>query len=135
MGFKITLIVGILFLLLSLFLFRKSVLFIKSNNRSIATVIEITQSGTTTKTSYHGVFKFVTDAGKTVVFEEKSGTSPPSWQVGEKVKVAYNPNKTDQVIVLSYFGAFFGASICLAIAAALIVIGGGYYLTLPFLNK
>ncbi|MVM30001.1 DUF3592 domain-containing protein [Spirosoma sp. HMF4905] len=129
MGYFITFLLGVLLLLGSLYFFSTSIKFIKTGSRSIATVEELQkESGRKGKSTYRPIFRFTTITGKEIHYPYKVASSPPDWAIGEKATIIYQVNDPENPMVLTYFGAFGWAVILLAIAAVLLIIGGGYYI-------
>ncbi|QMW02700.1 DUF3592 domain-containing protein [Spirosoma foliorum] len=128
MGYFLTFLAGIVVLLGSLYLFSNSINFIKTGTRTLATVEELVRENSKKgKSTYRPIFKFTTITGKEIHHAYNVASSPPDWQVGEKATVVYKIGDPENPMVLSYFGAFGWAIILLAIAAGLLIIGGGYY--------
>lgn len=128
MGYFVTLSIGILLLLVSLHFFSTSVNFLKTGNRTIATVDQLEKERSKGKYTYRPIFKFTTVNGKEILYSYKVASSPPDWEVGEKVTIFYQIDDPENPMILTYFGAFGSAIISLIIAMTLLIIGGGYYL-------
>ena len=129
MGYFITFLIGVLLLFGSLYFFSTSISFIKTGTRTIATVEELVkESGGKGKSTYRPIFRFTTITGKEIYYPYKVASSPPDWAVGEKATIVYKVADPENPMVLTYFGAFGWAIILLAIAIALLIIGGGYYI-------
>ncbi|GAB3772595.1 hypothetical protein GCM10028818_12980 [Spirosoma horti] len=128
MGYLITLLLGVACLLGSLYLLNASMEFIKTGNRTSATVNELRpERGKKGRYTYRPIFKFVTITGKEIKYAYSVASSPPDWAVGDKATLIYQTNDPENALVLTYFGAFQWAIILLAIAAPLLIIGGGYF--------
>ncbi|AKD57517.1 hypothetical protein SD10_24090 [Spirosoma radiotolerans] len=128
MGYFITCLLGIACLLGSLYLFSTSMDLIKTGNRTMATVDELQKErGKKGRYTYRPIFKFTTVTGKEIHYEYSIASSPPDWAVGDKATIIYPTNNPEDALVLTYFGAFRWAIILLAIAAPLLIIGGGYF--------
>jgi ABC-type antimicrobial peptide transport system permease subunit len=129
MGYLIAFLIGVLLLVGSLYLFSTSISFIKTGTRTLATVEELVQeSGKKGKSTYRPIFRFTTITGKEIHYPYKVASAPPDWAVGEKATIVYKVDDPENPMVLTYFGAFGWAVIALAIAVALLIIGGGYFL-------
>lgn len=48
------------------------------------------------QTSYHPVIQFVTENGKTIVKESSFGGSKTRYQIGQNIKLFYNPDNPDE---------------------------------------
>ena len=134
MGYTISLSIGIVLLVVSLFLLKESIAFIKRGNRAIATVIRLEKVSDSDGDSYRPIFQFKTSFNQEVTYKYTTSSSPASWDIGEKATVVYEANNPNNAKLLTYFGAFAWSVIFMAIAMPLIIIGGGYYILQPFLK-
>lgn len=135
MGYAITLTIGIIILIISLFLLKKSIAFIRNGEHAIATVIELKENKDSDGTTYYPIFKFTTANNEEIIYKYNASTSPPSWSIGEHATIAYDSNNPKRAKLLTYFGAFIWTVVLMAIAMPLIVIGGGYYIAQSFLKE
>jgi hypothetical protein len=134
--YPILLVVGVILLLTSLFLFKDSLDSIKNGIRATATVIEhekVYDTGGRSYT-YKPIFLFKTTWNEEVVFAYHSSSRPAAFDIGEEVPIVYNRNKPTDADVLTYFGAFEGTIVLMSIALPLIIIGGGYFFTQKYLR-
>ena len=128
MGYVIAFSIGVVSLIVSLYLFSESVNLIKTGNRTIAVVEQLNrESGRKGKSTYRPIFRFMAN-GKEIHYPYKIASSPPDWEIGEKVTIIYRTDDPENPMVLTYFGAFGWAVISLVIAISLLVISGGNYL-------
>lgn len=134
MFYGISLAVGIVLLLISLFMFKESLAFIKASDRAIGTVIELERVDGTDGVTYRPVFKFNTNTNQEFIYRHGSSSSPPGWDIGEEATIAYDPDNPAKARLLTYFGAFSWTIILMALSMPLIVIGGGYYVAQTFLK-
>jgi Protein of unknown function (DUF3592) len=134
MGYAISLAIGIILLIISLFLLKESMSFIKNGERTKATVIELEKITHSKGATYKPVFKFNTILNQEIIYRHNVSSSPPTWKVGDETTVIYDLNDPQKVKLLSYFGVFSWTIILMAIAMPLIVIGGGYYIAQSFLK-
>ena len=51
---------------------------------------------------------------------------PPAYDIGEKVKIVYNPKNKSQVKTISFWGLYRGMVILAMVASPLLIIGGCY---------
>ena len=134
MWYSITLAVGVTLLIISLLTLKKSLAFLRSSNRAIATVIELERISDSDGTSYKPVFKFKAATGQEVIYKQSSSSNPPGWEVGEEATIAYDANNPNEARLLTYFGAFSWTIVLMALAMPMLVVGGGYYLAQQFLK-
>ncbi|GAB3956311.1 hypothetical protein GCM10028805_45780 [Spirosoma harenae] len=136
MGYFITFLAGIILLLGSLYLINDSIQLIKTGNRTIAVVEElIKENRKKGKYTYRPVFRFTTITGREIHHSYKVASSPPDWQVGEKATIVYRTDAPENPMILTYFGAFGWAVILLAIAAVLLILGGGNYVFTYYMQQ
>ena len=129
MGYTITLAVGSILLFFSLKYLTQSLSFIKKNERTIATVVELEEVRDSDGISFKPVFKFYTNDKKEVYFRHSVSSSPPAWKIGDQNGVSYDINAPSKAPLLTSFGAFGASIVLMALAMPMLVIGGGYYLS------
>lgn len=134
MFYSITLTIGLILLVVSLFIFKESLEFIKRSERAIATVIELVAIKDSDGTTYKPVFKFKSRHNQEIIYRHIVSSSPANWYVGEEATIAYEPGDPMEAKLLTYFGVFRWTIILMAISMPLIVIGGGYYVAQSFLK-
>jgi Protein of unknown function (DUF3592) len=129
MGYAISLAIGIVLVLISLFFLSNSLAFIRKGSQTMATVVELEKiTDGDGDTTYRAIFQYKTSKGRKLVYKQRGATSSPIWSVGEQATVCYDPNNPEKVKLLTSFGAFGVTIILLATAMPFIVIGGGYFL-------
>ena len=134
MFYSISLTIGIILLVISLFIFKESLAFIRKSDRAIGTVIELEKIDGTDGVTCKPIFKFKTSTNQEIIYRHISSSSPPNWYVGEEATIAYDPTNPTTARLLTYFGAFSWTIVLMAISMPLIVIGGGYYVAQIFLK-
>ncbi|MBD2703089.1 DUF3592 domain-containing protein [Spirosoma sp. BT702] len=128
MGYLITFTIGVILLLLSFYLFSNANNLIQTGNRTNAVVEELIEERSKKgKSTYRPIFRFTTITGKEIHYSYGIASSPPDWKVGETATIVYRTDDPENPLVLTYFGAFGWAVILLAVAAVLLIIGGGNY--------
>lgn len=111
---NIFLFAGMEFFVLALYLFLSQYLFMKKAQMVIGKVIsyEIPKS----KTLRVPVIEYRSLDNHTHIFRHTEGTNPPTYRIGEQVKIYYNPLENEDVIlgfsfipliILMIFGTFF----------------------------
>ena len=131
MIYSIVLITGFVLLIISLTTFKNCLKLTKSGNKTIATVIDLQKNA---ENAFTPIFKFTTYTGEAITFKGFGASSPPAFNIGEKVNIVYDPEKPGNAKVLTYFGVFGLAIILAAISMPMIIIGGGYFFTQQFLT-
>ena len=92
-----------------------------------ATVIDLLRVAGDDGDTYKPVFEFKDRSDRVITFESEISSSPPSYQIGEKVDILYDPEDDDRKIV-SFWGLYRWSIILMCIASPLLIIGGGYML-------
>ena len=134
MWYSITLTTGIILLVISLFILKESLAFLRTSERAIGTVIELEKIDGSDGDTFKPIFKFKTSLNQEITYRHISSSNPPGWEVGEEAIIAYDPNNPSVARLLTYFGTFSWSIVLMAIAMPLIVIGGGYHLAQHFLK-
>lgn len=134
MWYTITLAIGIALVLISIFLCRESLSFLKKSERTVGRVTELQKIYDSDGNTYKAVFTFKTKENDEFTFRQNGSSNPSSFEVGEEVNIAYNPKNPWDARVLSYFGVFSWSIVLMAIGMAAIVVGGGYHLAMPLLR-
>ena len=115
--------------MISLFILRESLAFIRTSERAVGTVIELEKVAGSDGDTFKPIFKFKTALNQEIIYRHISSSNPPGWKIGEEVTIAYDPNNPSVARLLTYFGTFSYTIVLMAIAMPLIVIGGGYHLS------
>src|SRR5688572_6644800 len=129
MWYTLTLVIGIILLIISLFILRESLAFLRTSERTVGTVIELVKIDGSDGHTFKPIFKFKTNLNQEIIYRHISSSNPPNWEIGEEAIIAYDPNNPTVVRLLTYFGAFSWTIVLMAVAMPLIVVGGGYHLS------
>jgi len=117
---------GILLLYFALRAYNNTNSLLQEGIKTTAVVVKMVSSSSSDGTTYRPIFEF-TDRGNTVrTYESSVSSSPPSYKVGDKVKIVYNPKEDDEVKTITFWGLYRWTIILLCIASPLLIIGGGY---------
>lgn len=127
MAYSITLFIGLVVFIVSLFFLKESLSFLKTTERAVGNVIELELVKHDDGNNYKAIFQFKTNANKEVVFKQQGSSNPPSWKVGEEVMVAYDPNYPEKARTLTFFAIFGLPTILMAIAMPMLVVSCGYF--------
>ncbi|MEI9943253.1 MAG: DUF3592 domain-containing protein [Chitinophagaceae bacterium] len=134
MWYTLTLAVGIILLIISLSILRKSLAFLRSSERAVGTVIELERIRDSDGDTFKPIFKYKTISNQEFIYRPISSSNPPGWKIGEEATIAYDPNNPSVARLLTYFGTFSWTIILMAIAMPFIVVGGGYHLSQALLK-
>jgi len=92
-----------------------------------ATVSDLLVNYDSDGNTYTSVFTYIDKKKTPRTFTSSISSSPAPYDVGEKVKVVYNPEDFKEVKVVSYWGLYRWTVVLLCIAAPFVIIGGGYF--------
>jgi hypothetical protein len=132
MLYLIFLILGIILLAASVFSLKRLLVFIQTGERVEGTLTRHEEKEDDGSIFYTPVFEFKTLDNREVVYRHHISRSPAMWSIGRQEIFIYNPDDLNSVRRLS-FSIFSWAIILMAVAMALIVTGGGYYLLRGYL--
>lgn len=123
---------GGVFLLLAIFSFRNTMVFLKNGDKATATVTDLHKYEAEGDV-FAPVFTFRTKENQIVTYELAEGNDPPAWKIGETTTVIYDPADPSKVSLYSYFRVFVWTLVLLSIALPLLVVGGGYFIAARFI--
>ena len=95
--------------------------------KTTATVIDLLTVAGDDGNTYKPVFEFKDRSDRVITFESEISSSPPSYRIGEKVDILYDPDDNDRKVV-SFWGLYRWSIVLMCIASPLLIIGGGYVL-------
>jgi hypothetical protein len=128
MFYGVALITGIVLLLMSVFSIKERLDFLKKSEKVTGTVIDVEETDNEGIT-YKPIFQYTTGNHQTYTYRHfGSSSNPLRWNIGDEAIITYDPYNPSNGMLLTYWGVFNYSVILMAIAVALIVIGGGYYL-------
>lgn len=91
---------------------------------TVVRLIEISSKSTT----YKPVFSFYDLSNNKREFISPISSRPAPYKEGDIVQLTYDPNNESNIKIIGFWGLYRWTIILLAIAAPLLVIGGGYTL-------
>lgn len=96
--------------------------------KTTAKVREFSVSSGDNGPMYAPIFEFKDRSQNEQVFESGISSSPPAYQIGDLVKIIYNPSNVKKVKTISFWGLYRGSVILFMIAAPFLIIGAAYLL-------
>jgi hypothetical protein len=135
MWYGISLSVGIILLVISLFKLTESISFLKKGEKANAVVFELEKISGSDGPVYKPIFRFKDYSGQEYIYRHNLSASTPTWKIGDRARVIYDPLNPGEARLLTYFGSFSATIILLALALPLITIGAGYYLAMAFFRQ
>ncbi|RDY59710.1 DUF3592 domain-containing protein [Flagellimonas nanhaiensis] len=96
--------------------------------RTTAVVTELQTNYDSDGTTYTPIFEFKDRTNALREYISPIASSPPSYQVGDKVKIVYDRKDFGNVKIVAFWGLYRASVILMMIASPLLVIGGSYLL-------
>ena len=78
--------------------------------------------------TYTPIFEFKDRSNTMKTFKSPISSSPPAYQVGDKVKIIYDRKNNDNVKTVTFWGLYRVSVILMMVASPLLVIGASYLL-------
>lgn len=108
--------------------FQKTKSLVSQGVKTTANVVSFETSQGENNTLYKPTFEYTDKFLNKRTFESSIASSPPAYEIGEKVQIIYNPKNYDTVKTISFWGLYRGSVILAMIAAPFLIIGGSYLL-------
>ena len=96
--------------------------------RTTAVVSELQTNYDSDGNTYSPIFEFKDRTNTLRHHKSPIASSPPAYQVGDKVKIVYDKKDFENVKTVTFWGLYRASIILLMIASPLLVIGGSYLL-------
>jgi hypothetical protein len=119
------LIIGIAMLVGAGYWMTRTQAFVDRSETVPGEVIDLERSRSSDSTAYYPVIKYKTKSGQERTFRSNTGSSPPSYDVGEKVEVMYDVAEPSDARIRSFFSIWGGPAIVGLLGTLFGVIGGG----------
>ncbi|MCR4031309.1 MULTISPECIES: DUF3592 domain-containing protein [Flavobacterium] len=87
------------------------------------TVTELIPKRSKESTTYSPVFSFTTKTGQTIMHHSSVSSSPPSYDVGEKVEVFYDPENPNKAEIKGFVSLWLGVLILGVVGTVFFLIG------------
>nr|WP_297913970.1 DUF3592 domain-containing protein [uncultured Allomuricauda sp.] len=105
---------------------QKTELLLEKGVRTTARVTEYLTSSGKDGTTYAPILEFQDRQKNKHTYTSPIYSRPPAYDIGEKVKIVYNPKNKSQVKTISFWGLYRGMVILAMVASPLLIIGGCY---------
>ena len=130
-------IVGLGLLIGSIFAYQNSKSFIEGATTTEGVVTELIRSRSSDSNSdyYKPVFEFMTSKGETVEIISSTGSNPPSYSEGEKIKILYMPSDPQSAKIDSFTSLWLLPLILAIIGGVFFIIGGLLVIMIKLKNK
>jgi len=117
------LLIGLGMLVGSFFLYQNTVSFLETAIKADGVVVDLVRSRNSDSTTYAPTVRFKTNRGNTIEFTSTTSSNPPSYSVGEKVEVLYEPSQPHSAKINSFFSVWGGAVIVCGLGTVFFVVG------------
>ncbi len=96
--------------------------------KTTAVVINLSTNQSSDGDTYTPIFEFKDRSNTIQTYKSPISSSPPAYQVGDKVKIIYDRNDSANVKTVTFWGLYRVSIILMMIASPLLVIGASYLL-------
>ena len=125
--------VGVLFLLIGLRLFMRILRFLARSVTTQATVVDIDVTDSD-GLSYSPVLRFTTADGRSVQFVHQYGHDEVRWEIGELMRVVYDPDDPDDARLDTFAGRYLGTIVTTSIGLVFLGVGAAIAFVPPTLE-
>lgn len=122
------LLIGLTLLYFAYRAYNNTVSLLQEGIKTTATVKAMVTVSSDDGYTYKPVFEFKDRSNTLRTYKSSVSSNPPSYKVGQKVKIVYDPKDEDEVKTISFWGLYRWSIVLLCIAAPFLIIGGGYLL-------
>jgi len=119
--------VGIALLLGAAYSYEYTRSFVAEAIQTNGTVIALEPVHSANSTTYRPRVRFEDAEGRSVELSSSTSTSPPSYSVGERVRVFYRRGTPDDAMLDGFFSLWGAATILAALGAVFTLIGAGVF--------
>lgn len=113
----------------AIFISLNTVEFLKTALTTQGTVVELQPVRSHKSTTYKPVVDFIDVKGVKIEFASGSSSNPPSYEVGEKVEVLYNPKEPQDAKIKSFFSLWMGPLIVGIVGAVFFAVGFSFFIS------
>lgn len=121
--FGVIFVSGIIFEILAIKQYNYSVFLLENGIKTQATVIEMIEVDSDDGYTYKPKFGYIDDKGIKRTFTSSISTNPPSYEVGDKEEIVYNPKNYSEVRVVTFTGLYL-FSLVMSISGGVMLIMG-----------
>jgi len=89
---------------------------------------DVSEGGGNSSDSFHAVVRFTGEDGRTVLYRDSVGTSPPWYREGDRVGVLYLPNKPSRIMIDRGVWNWLVQLALVVLGALLFITGAVHYL-------
>jgi hypothetical protein len=136
MGNTITLLTGLGLLAIGILLGYDRVSLIKKSIVTVGTVVRFEEvPDSDGGVAYEPVFKFTNYKNESMFFRSDLSGDKNDWQIGEKVKIAYQKDRYHKVLILTFFRTFIGTILFISGGLVCLFVASGYFWAQHFFNS
>jgi hypothetical protein len=126
--YAILLCIGLFFAILAIKFYGETKLLLKDGYIAEGIVVAQKEEFGYRSNSYRPLISYTDHLGNNRTFESEVSTRPITLEVGDTIKVVYDPNKVGRQKVVSFWGLYRMTIIFLCISLPMLVISVSYYL-------
>jgi len=108
--------------------YQKTKSLLEKGIKTTAVVTKFSTHQSDGSTMYTPVFEFKDRSQNKRTFKSGISSSPPAYEIGEKVQLIYDHTNPEKARTISFWGLYRWSVILLMIASPFLVIGGSYLL-------
>lgn len=128
-------ITGLLLFTISLIRLSRKIDYVKSGHRAKGHVVRLEKTEDSEGLYYRPVYEFIAQDGVRMEYRQATASSSPdAWPLGSQRNFIYNPANPEMSARFLNYNLFYSSVLLLGISVALMVIGGGYFLSKYFLT-
>lgn len=124
--------IGIAMLTGTLFMYKSTNEFLEISISSEGTVIDLlasrSSSSSNNSITFQPLVQFTEKKGNNIEFLSSTSSNPPSYSVGEKIEIIYNPESPNKAKIKSFFSIWGGVTIVGSLGFIFFIIGGSIFL-------
>ncbi len=125
-------IIGIGMLVGAFFMYKSANEFLETSITAEGTVIDLLRSRSSSSSdnsiTYKPLVEFTEKEGNRIEFSSSTSSNPPSYSVGEKVEVLYNPESPNKAKIKGFFSIWGGVTIVGILGFVFFTIGSSIFL-------
>ena len=129
MWYTILLVLGLILLTISFFMFRRSLILLRNCERVTGTVTELELVKGAEGDCFRPLFKFRTGNDMEFLYTHSVASYPPAFAVGDKAEIVFRRGDPESAELLTYMAVFRPTVIFAALGLPMAAIGAGYYLS------
>ena len=108
--------------------YQKTQTILNKGIKTTAIVVKFSTHQSDGSTMYKPIFEFTDRSQNKQTFKSSISSSPPAYEIGEKVPLIYDSTNPEKARIVSFWGLYRWSVILFMVASPFLVIGGSYLL-------